>query len=75
MAHINHQQNQLSLPMVVISDYTQQDKYAVAVFTDAIIKKIKENYPTLSTKRIIFLSDGTGTLQAKIFFVFRNSFI
>lgn len=49
-----------SIPIVVVSDYLQHDKYAVATFNEAIIKKIKADYPELLISKLIYQSDGTA---------------
>nr|XP_042913577.1 uncharacterized protein LOC122273608 [Parasteatoda tepidariorum] len=60
MAYFIYENNLKSVPIVVISDYLHHDKYAVAIFNNAIIKKIKDDFSELSISKIIYKSDGTA---------------
>ncbi|GBM81678.1 hypothetical protein AVEN_239454-1 [Araneus ventricosus] len=60
MEYINCQRELLSIPVVVVSNYMQRDKYAVATFTDVIIENIKKSHAKFNMKNVIYQSDGTG---------------
>lgn len=60
MAYFIHRNNIKSVPFVVISDYLHHDKYAVTIFNNAIIKKIKDDFSELPISKIVYKSDGTA---------------
>ncbi|GBN89236.1 hypothetical protein AVEN_197866-1 [Araneus ventricosus] len=56
---LNCQRELLSIPVVVVSNYMQQDKYDVATFTDVIIENLKKSHAKFNMKNVIYQSDGT----------------
>lgn len=60
IAYFIDNSNKITLPIVVISDYLNHDKYAVNVFNEKVIEYIKLQYQSAEISKIIFKSDGTG---------------
>ena len=60
MVYINYERELLSIPIVVVSNYMQQDKYAVATFTEAVIENIRKSYLKFNMENVIYQSDNTG---------------
>ena len=60
LAYFIYKDEKRTVPIVVVSNYMQHDKYAVAVFNEKIIEKIQCDYPDFKISRLIYQSDGTG---------------
>ncbi|GFS85534.1 uncharacterized protein NPIL_150501 [Nephila pilipes] len=56
---MNYENELFSIP-VVVSNYMQQEKYAVTTFIEVIVDKIKKRKTKFSMKKVIYHSDGAG---------------
>ncbi|GBM27837.1 hypothetical protein AVEN_119292-1 [Araneus ventricosus] len=60
MAYFVYDDTLKSVPIVVVSNYLHHDKYAVTVFNNALMQKIKHDFPQLMICKVIYKSDGTA---------------